>query len=265
VSETLDFYKATLPKPVIKTPSTENGEYISGTTYSFYAISGFGVDPLSTNFSFGLTDESLATFPSGTEFNWKINGTSKWGSSTSYGSSTPGTNLGSIIPSLPGSFSVTCDATYDGETVTSDPITVTVYAAPPSSIPAFSTMFDSVGGNPISGGVGYKVNAGHSISVKVVGSGLPANNSGATFTWKINGVVVKSGSCQEDSFTVAALTAKGIIPSASALGNWEGAGSEANGTEITLSCTISYDGKPDLTTDSDPSSGGWDTTRLFHE
>ncbi|MCR5621697.1 MAG: hypothetical protein K6G18_07555 [Treponema sp.] len=264
VTKTLDFYKPVFPTPVIDIP-TYSGTYIgydaATATYSFYAVAGAS-DPAGTSITFSLTNES--SFLSGTTYDWKLNGNSMWGSSAS---ATPsGTVLGAItgfsMASGTGSFTVVCEATDGSMTATSATVTVKILRYP-SSIPSFTTMFDSVGGDPIAGDVGYKVSSAHGVSVKAVGTGLPENGSGAVYSWYINGTKIKDGS-KEDSFTVADLTAAGAIPDASALGVWSGAGSESNGTRIDLSCTISYPGLT-LSKSSDVSSGGNDWTRLFHQ
>ncbi len=255
VTKTLTFYKPELPKPVIGAPTTTNGSYIgaSGTTYSFYAVSSGSAS--NTKLTFSL-DSSSPTMPTGTSYNWRYTTDgSSWSSLTgnSGGSSYGPTTLGTIwTSSMPAEFQIKCTAVKDGyESTESDPITVKVLAVP-SSISNFTTMLNCGAEDMDGQEVRYRVTAASVFTAKALTD--IENGSGAEYSWYINGVLVKTTDSKETTFTVEEA---GI--NVSSLPTYVAG---ANGTEVTLTCTISYPGTA-VSKDSSPSGSSLDFLRLF--
>ncbi|GEM_PF-5772207 len=274
----LKLRKTDVPTPVIDRPTYSETTYIgydaATSTYSFYAIAT-AADPLGTSITFSLTNES--SFPIGTTYEWKLNGVSMWGSDA--GARPTGTVLGAItgfsMSSGSGSFTVTCEATKDGTTKTSDPITVKILPYP-SSVPDFYVWIDPYPGgqNPaLSGGTVYIHGVENStIGVRVGKTDaygtveLPASGSFATFKWMVSdggsAVEVKSGGNQDDTFTLGEALVK-LGKTITDVPVWDGTGTApAGGLTITVSCKISLVGSS-LPEKSSNNSYPHDTVNYF--
>ncbi len=238
-ANTLNLWKAPLPKPVIDVPTTSNGTYIGaeGTTYSFYAVSGVSAN---TNFSFSTS----TTMPAGTTFNWKVDGESKTGDSGT--ASLSNWALGSLKTGLdaPCTFSVTCTAICPGyDNIESDPITVKVLTYP-SSVPEFHVSIDSMPGQVYgTGSQCYDVVYDSIIGVKlyengVSTGGLPPNGA-ASFAWTANGAAVKTTTIQQTTLKVGEVLAA-LGTSVSALTNYDSTmlSAPSGGLEVEIQCTI---------------------------
>ncbi len=254
----LKLYKPKLPKPVVGAPTSSNGSYVTGTTYSFYAVSSGSASD--TNLTFSLASSS-PSMPTGTSYNWQYSTDgSSWSSLTgnSGGSSYGPTALGTIwTSSMPAEFQIKCTAVKDGyESATSDPITVKVLQ---KIIPGFYVEIVGLPGeqNSTMPTVCYKVTNDSVVSVKLWKKGgetgeIPPNGSGATFTWKVDsGDTIWTGTTQEETLNVSSiLTALGTTYNA--LVPWDGSGTQpTGGLQVRITCTIELDG---LTKNSDSSS-----------
>lgn len=245
VTKTLDFYKPAFPTPVPGIP-TCSGTYIgydaATATYSFYAAAG--ADPSgSTSVSFSLSNDSM--FPASTTYNWKLNGNSMWGpsSSSSSGTTIIGAITGFSMSAGTGSFTVVCEATDGSTTETSATVTVKILRYP-SSVSDFHTYIDSYPGQQyMSGAHCYDVVDESIIGMKLstnVSSGveLPPNGT-ASFEWKANGVAVKTTTTQEASLTIGEILSA-LGSSVSALPNHDSSmsGAPSGGLPVEISCTI---------------------------